>query len=139
MRYGLKIYHSDNFFRLRCKGLQVSKICASLATTLLDHIKGRRLDVFFELEDKIMSGITLDKSIMEVVNDPENGSSEDKMPLFIIYFLCSPQMSDAELEVVSAQARSVHSRTTGNAKFFAIKTCFSVKSLFFKLKVCFRI
>jgi len=65
----------------------------SLATALLDHIKGRRLDVFFELEEKIMGGITLDKSIMEVVNDLENGGPEDKMRLFIIYFLCSPQMS----------------------------------------------
>ena len=74
----------------------------SLATALLDHIKGRRLDVFFELEEKIMGGITLDKSIMEVVNDPENGGPEDKMRLFIIYFLCSPQMSDAELDQYSA-------------------------------------
>ena len=35
--------------------------------------------------------------IMEVVNDPENSSPEDKMRLFIIYFLYSPQMSDTEL------------------------------------------
>ena len=99
MRYGLNaknlplgIIFFYIFFRL--------KICPSLATTLLDHIKGRRLDIFFELEDKIMSGITLDKSIMEVVNDPENGSPEDKikMRLFIIYFLYSPQMSDTELD-----------------------------------------
>ena len=45
-----------------------------------------------------MSGITLDKSIMEVVNDPENRSPEDKMRLFIIYFLFLPQMSDEELD-----------------------------------------
>jgi len=74
----------------------------SLATALLDHIKSRRLDVFFELEEKIMGGITLDKSIMEVVNDLENGNPEDKMRLFIIYFLCTPQMSDAELDQYSA-------------------------------------
>ena len=45
-----------------------------------------------------MGGITLDKSIMEVVNDLENGGPEDKMRLFIIYFLYSPQMLDAELD-----------------------------------------
>ena len=33
----------------------------SLATSVLDCIKLRRLDVFFELEEKIMSGTTLDK------------------------------------------------------------------------------
>ena len=38
----------------------------SLATSVLDCIKQRRLDVFFELEEKIMSGTALDKSLMEV-------------------------------------------------------------------------
>ena len=33
----------------------------SLATSVLDCIKQRRLDVFFELEEKIMSSTTLDK------------------------------------------------------------------------------
>ena len=33
----------------------------SLATSILEVIKQRRLDVFFELEEKIMSGTTLDK------------------------------------------------------------------------------
>jgi hypothetical protein len=33
----------------------------SLATAVLESIKKRRLDLFFELEEKIMSGTTLDK------------------------------------------------------------------------------
>jgi hypothetical protein len=33
----------------------------SLATAVLECIKKRRLDLFFELEEKIMSGTTLDK------------------------------------------------------------------------------
>jgi len=70
----------------------------SLATAVLDCIKLRRLDVFFELEEKIMSGTTLDKSIMEVLSDPENGSSMDKLRLFLIYFLCTPTVSDAEYD-----------------------------------------
>ena len=41
-----------------------------------------------------MGGITLDRSIMEVLNDPEKSCPEDKMLLFILYFLCSLQMSD---------------------------------------------
>ena len=78
------------------------KICTSLPTALLDHIKDRKLDVFFELDEKIMGGITLDKSILVIVNDSENGSPQYKMRLFIIYFLCPLQMSGAELDQYTA-------------------------------------
>ena len=74
---------------------------STFASGLLDQIKVRRLDVFFELEEKIMSGTTLDKSIMEVLNDPENGTADDKMRLFLIYFLCGPALTDAELDQYS--------------------------------------
>ena len=78
------------------------KICTSLATALLDHINDRKLDVFFELDEKIMGGITLDKSILVIVNDSENGSPEDKMGIFIIHFLCPSQMSDTDLDQYTA-------------------------------------
>jgi len=78
----------------------------NIATAVLDKIKVRRLDVFFELEEKIMSGTTLDKSIMEVLNDPESGSPDDKMRLFLIFFLCSPTMTDAELDQYSGALQS---------------------------------
>ena len=38
----------------------------SLATAILDQIKARKLDQFFEYEEKIMSKQTLDKSLMQV-------------------------------------------------------------------------
>ena len=38
----------------------------SLATAMLDQIKMRKLDLFFELEEKIMSKQTLDRSLMQV-------------------------------------------------------------------------
>ena len=38
----------------------------SLATAMLDQIKMRKLDLFFEIEEKIMSKQTLDKSLMQV-------------------------------------------------------------------------
>ena len=38
----------------------------SLATAILDQIKLRKLDLFFELEEKILSKQTLDKSLMQV-------------------------------------------------------------------------
>ena len=39
----------------------------SLATAMLDEIKRRKLDVFFELEEKILSRQALDRSLMQVV------------------------------------------------------------------------
>ena len=38
----------------------------SLATAILDQIKLRKLDLFFELEEKILSKQNLDKSLMQV-------------------------------------------------------------------------
>ena len=37
-------------------------------------------------------------SIMEVLSDPQNGSPMDKLRLFLIYFLCTPTVSDAEYD-----------------------------------------
>lgn len=57
------------------------------------------MDSFFELEEKIMSKTQqLEKSIMEIISDAEAGSPEDKMRLFIIYYICSTHLSDAELK-----------------------------------------
>ena len=38
------------------------------------------------------------RSIMEVLSDPQNGSPMDKLRLFLIYFLCTPTVSDAEYD-----------------------------------------
>ena len=74
----------------------------SLATSVLDSIKQRRLDVFFELEEKILSATNLDRSMMEVLSDPDNGGAEDKLRLFLIYFLSTGAMSDTEFSQYSS-------------------------------------
>ncbi|XP_034946975.1 protein sly1 homolog [Chelonus insularis] len=61
----------------------------TIATGILNSIKSRRLDTFFEIEEKIMSKQTLDKSILDIINDPDCGTPEDKIRLFIIYYLCN--------------------------------------------------
>ena len=38
----------------------------------------------------------------QVLEDPENGVAEDKLRLFLIFFLSSPAVSEAELEQYSA-------------------------------------
>ena len=52
----------------------------SLATAILDQIKLRKLDLFFELEEKILSKQNLDKSLKEV----------SKKSYRISYFLTFP-------------------------------------------------
>merc|ERR1719300_2017918 len=73
----------------------------SLATSVLDSIKQRRLDVFFELEEKLMSATPLDRSLMEVLTDPENVSPEDKLRLFLIFYISTPEVSDKEFKEYS--------------------------------------
>ncbi|KAL9706803.1 hypothetical protein quinque_010321 [Culex quinquefasciatus] len=68
-----------------------------IATNILNFIKSRRLDSFFELEEKIMSKQALDRALVEVMKDPEFGTPEDKMRLFIIYYICS-NVADAEYQ-----------------------------------------
>lgn len=67
-----------------------------VATSILNYIKSRRLDSFFELEEKIMSKLTLDRPLIDVLKDPEFGQPEDKMRLFIIYYICTPNVPDSE-------------------------------------------
>lgn len=78
----------------------------SLATAILEQIKLRRLDTFFELEEKVMSGKMayeqMSKSILDTIEDPEAGTPEDKLRLFVIFFLCSAQITDPEVEKFAA-------------------------------------
>ena len=67
----------------------------TIATGILNSIKSRRLDTFFEIEEKIMSKQTLDGGILDIINDPECGLPEDKLRLFIIYYLLT-NISDSE-------------------------------------------
>lgn len=70
----------------------------SLATAILDQIKLRKLDLFFELEEKILSKQNLDKSLKEVFDDRDAGTPDDKMRLFLIFYICSHQLPDSEVD-----------------------------------------
>ncbi|KAI5630147.1 sec1 family domain-containing protein 1, partial [Silurus asotus] len=59
----------------------------------------RKLDVYFEYEEKLMSKSTLDKSLLDIISDPDAGTPEDKMRLFLIYYITSQQPpSEGDLE-----------------------------------------
>ncbi|CAD7080183.1 unnamed protein product [Hermetia illucens] len=69
-----------------------------IATAILNFIKARRLDSFFEMEEKIMSKATLDRPILELLKDPEFGQPEDKMRLYLIYYICAQNVPEFEFE-----------------------------------------
>ncbi|XP_053553913.1 sec1 family domain-containing protein 1 [Bombina bombina] len=71
----------------------------NVATAVLEHIKTRKLDVYFEFEEKLMSKSTLDKSLLDIISDPDAGTPEDKMRLFLISYITSVQPpSETDLE-----------------------------------------
>uniref|UniRef100_A0A8K9WNF3 Sec1 family domain-containing protein 1 n=1 Tax=Oncorhynchus mykiss TaxID=8022 RepID=A0A8K9WNF3_ONCMY len=63
----------------------------NVATAVLDHIKSRKLDVYFEYEEKLMSKSTLEKSLLDIISDPDAGTPEDKMRLFLIFYITALQ------------------------------------------------
>lgn len=67
-----------------------------IATSILNSIKARRLDSFFELEEKIMSKFALDRPLLDTLKDPEFGQPDDKMRLFMIWYICTGAVSDPE-------------------------------------------
>lgn len=69
----------------------------SIATAILEQIKLRKLDVFFELEEKILSRQVTDKSLKDIFEDTEAGTPEDKLRIFLIYYLCAQQVTDQEI------------------------------------------
>ncbi|KAF5285352.1 hypothetical protein FQA39_LY04451 [Lamprigera yunnana] len=68
----------------------------TIATAILNLIKQRKFDTFFELEEKIMSKANIERSLTDILSDPDVGTPEDKMRLFIIYYICTPNISEAE-------------------------------------------
>uniref|UniRef100_A0A7I2YQQ1 Sec1 family domain containing 1 n=1 Tax=Homo sapiens TaxID=9606 RepID=A0A7I2YQQ1_HUMAN len=58
---------------------------------LVHDVLARKLDVYFEYEEKIMSKTTLDKSLLDIISDPDAGTPEDKMRLFLIYYISTQQ------------------------------------------------
>ncbi|XP_072938521.1 protein sly1 homolog [Epargyreus clarus] len=76
----------------------------TIATAILNAIKSRRLDSFFELEEKIMSKSSHveSKAVLDLITDSSAGTEEDKMRLFIIYYLCTSQLPEDEYKKFEA-------------------------------------
>ena len=79
----------------------------TIATTILDQIKARKLDIYFETEEKILSRSVIDKDLTEFLQDESSGRLEDKLRLFLIYFLCDagPQSGGDEVKKYESALR----------------------------------
>ncbi|KAK6052126.1 Sec1 family protein [Cooperia oncophora] len=68
----------------------------NVATTLLDHIKQRKLDVLFELEQKLLQHSPLEIPLLQLLSNITN--PEDILRVILINYLCQENISKAELE-----------------------------------------
>ncbi|KAK2705954.1 protein sly1 homolog [Artemia franciscana] len=68
----------------------------SLAQAILDQVKARHLDVYFESEEKIMTKLNLERPLHEILSDQSMGNPDDKLRLFLIYFICAPFIPEEE-------------------------------------------
>uniref|UniRef100_A0A4W5NAB2 Sec1 family domain containing 1 n=1 Tax=Hucho hucho TaxID=62062 RepID=A0A4W5NAB2_9TELE len=66
----------------------------NVATAVLDHIKSRKLDVYFEYEEKLMSKSTLDRSLLDIIGDPDGRCAtvlilarNDRNHAYVCYFV----------------------------------------------------
>lgn len=76
------------------KQKQLIDMHMTIATGILNAIKTRRLDSLFEYEEKIMGRVVLDRSLHDLLSDTEMGAPEDKLRLFLIYYICSSNINE---------------------------------------------
>ncbi|KHJ43729.1 Sec1 family protein [Trichuris suis] len=60
----------------------------NIATAVLEQIKVRQLDSFFEAEEKLMNKQSTDRPVLDIIKDQNVGSPEDKMRLTLVKYLC---------------------------------------------------
>lgn len=72
----------------------------TIAHAVLDEIKRRKLDNFFEIEEKIMNRNLIDRvTLDDMLANPDYGDPNDKYRLFLITYICdNPVLSEEETE-----------------------------------------
>lgn len=97
-----KLTNAVNSLPLLMEKKRLIDMHTKIATSILNYIKSRRMDSFFELEEKIMSKQTLDRTLVDILTDAEFGTPEDKLRLFIIYYICTPHVPEAEYSKIES-------------------------------------
>jgi len=68
----------------------------NLATNLLRQIKERQIDFFVSIEEAFNKQTKA--SLLEILRDQQKGLPEDKLRLFLVYYLSTDELSDADLK-----------------------------------------
>jgi len=67
---------------------RIIDVHTNIATALLNEIKARELDTYFQYEEDMINKTHLEKKdILSVLTDSKRGTSDDKLRLFLIYYL----------------------------------------------------
>ena len=68
-----------------------------IATSLLACIKDRKLDEFYELEEKILAkSSAAENELYEFLNNSNITNNKDRMRIFLLYYLSNPSISEAD-------------------------------------------
>ncbi|KAJ3120266.1 Vesicle trafficking between the ER and Golgi [Physocladia obscura] len=77
----------------------------NIAAQLFAVIGGRKLDAFFAIEEAL--GKQTKTTILEALRDKEKGTPEDKLRLFLVYFLAQDDIPKEDLSVYEDALREV--------------------------------
>eukprot|EP00164_Ancoracysta_twista_P004623 GFYU01006245.1.p1 GENE.GFYU01006245.1~~GFYU01006245.1.p1 ORF type:complete len:617 (-),score=171.70 GFYU01006245.1:90-1940(-) len=90
---------------------------ASIGTALLRKIQENELDSYFAIEESIVAQTTLDKETFAgLMADKTRGTAEDKMRLFLIYYLCTQNVPDLDQYTTQLQEAGCDMRGLEYAK-----------------------
>eukprot|EP00052_Salpingoeca_macrocollata_P015390 m.122607 g.122607 ORF g.122607 m.122607 type:complete len:638 (-) comp19669_c0_seq1:54-1967(-) len=59
----------------------------NMLTEVMSKLGARHLDSYYEMEEEIMNKKKLSKPLLELLSDPEAGTPDDRMRMYIIYFM----------------------------------------------------